>query len=83
MTEKLYYADSHLFRFQAKILSCEEKNGIWQVIADRTAFFPEGGGQPADVGTLGSVRVLDALTTVCSGPLALATTCPPGHMQNV
>ena len=77
MTEKLYYADSHLFRFQAKILACEEKNGVWQVIADRTAFFPEGGGQPADVGTLGSVRVLDVherengIVHFCSGPLTV------------
>ena len=76
MTDKLYYSDSHLFRFEAAVLSCEAGNsGHWLVKLDRTAFFPEGGGQPADQGTLGSVRVLDAherdgeVLHLCDGPL--------------
>ncbi len=59
MTEKLYYLDSHLFRFEAVVTSCEETGGGFAVTLDRSAFFPEGGGQPADTGTIGDARVLD------------------------
>ena len=59
MTEKLYYIDSHLFSFTAAVLACREEKGGFAVVLDRTAFFPEGGGQLADTGTLGGVRVLD------------------------
>lgn len=62
MTEKLYYLDSHLFRFEAELKSCiamEGKSGIFAVTLDRTAFFPEGGGQLADTGRIGNAGVLD------------------------
>jgi alanyl-tRNA synthetase len=59
MTEKLYYTDSHIISFEAGIISCEKYGNSWSVILDRTAFFPEGGGQPADTGMLGGVNVLD------------------------
>ena len=59
MTEKLYYKDSHCLAFDAVVIDCcEEKKG-YSVVLDRTAFFPEGGGQLADTGTLGGVRVTD------------------------
>ena len=60
MTERLYYADSHLAVFDAKVLRCETAGNGFAVVLDRTAFFPEGGGQYADVGTLGGARVTDA-----------------------
>ena len=44
MTEKLYYQDSHLAVFTARVLSCLQKGRGWAVTLDRTAFFPEGGG---------------------------------------
>lgn len=59
MTEKLYNADSHLFSFRAVVTACEEAGEGWRVALDRTAFFPEGGGQPADTGTLGPAAVRD------------------------
>ena len=59
MTEKLYYGDSHLFAFTATVQDCREEKEGFAVVLDRTAFFPEGGGQPADTGTLGSAHVLD------------------------
>ena len=59
MTEKLYYLDSHLAVFEARVLSCEQTKTGFAVELDRTAFFPEGGGQLADMGALGAVRVLD------------------------
>ncbi len=60
MTERLYYKDSYISEFEAEVVACEPKNDIFLVTLDRTAFFPEGGGQPADIGTLGGARVLDA-----------------------
>lgn len=59
MTEKLYYQDSHLFTFDAVVLNCREEKKGYSVVLDRTAFFPEGGGQLADTGALGNARVLD------------------------
>ncbi len=59
-TEKLYYIDSHMMSFTAKIISCEiMKDGKYGAVLDRTAFFPEGGGQSADTGNIAEARVLD------------------------
>lgn len=57
MTKKLYYKDAYMTKFTGKVLSCEEgKKGI-AVVLDQTAFYPEGGGQPADMGILGNAKV--------------------------
>ncbi len=60
MTIRLYDKDSALREFTARVTRCEEKDGKYLVTLDRTAFFPEGGGQGADHGTRGAARVLDA-----------------------
>lgn len=58
MTEKLYYTDQYLKEFEAVVVSCvETENGKYNVLLDRTAFFPEGGGQDADSGTLNGKEV--------------------------
>ena len=59
MTIRLYNQDSELLDFSAIVTGCEEKKGQYIVTLDRTAFFPEGGGQGADHGVLGGVNVLD------------------------
>ena len=66
MTEKLYYLDSHMFEFEAEVLECRELERGWGIILDRTAFFPEGGGQPADTGVIGGVAVTDVRTRPCA-----------------
>ena len=58
-TEKLYYADPFLRTFTATVLSCEAAKSGFTVTLNRTAFYPEGGGQPADHGTLGGIPVTD------------------------
>ncbi len=59
MSEPLYYADPRLTEFTALAVSVQEAGGAWHVELDRTAFYPEGGGQPADRGTLGGAPVRD------------------------
>ena len=58
-TIRLFYQDPHLRQFTARVLSCQPSDTGFAVILDQTAFYPEGGGQAADRGTLGSARVLD------------------------
>ena len=62
-TIRLYENDSFCRRFTARVEECAPTRGGWQAVLDRTAFFPEGGGQPCDLGTLSTgettVNVLD------------------------
>ena len=53
MTEKLYDKDSHIKEFSATVLNCEKSGEKYAVKLNKTAFFPEGGGQPADAGFIG------------------------------
>ena len=58
-TEKLYYADPFLKEFTATVLDCQAGKNGYTVTLNRTAFYPEGGGQPADHGTLDGAAVTD------------------------
>jgi alanyl-tRNA synthetase len=58
-TELLYERDSFLREFTATVVDVRPCGDLYRVALDRTAFFPEGGGQPADTGTLGEASVTD------------------------
>lgn len=72
---KLYEENAYLTAFSAQVQSCAQGKKGWDVVLDQTAFYPEGGGQPYDVGTLGEVRVLEVhereglVVHTCDGPL--------------
>jgi len=59
MTERLYLRDPYLTRFTAHLVSLRDLDGKPAAVLDRSAFYPEGGGQPGDQGTLGGAAVLD------------------------
>jgi alanyl-tRNA synthetase len=59
-TERLYYTDSHLIDFEARVVEVTDRVSGWiAVTLDRTAFYPTGGGQPSDTGVLNGARVVE------------------------
>lgn len=76
-TKKLYYADPFQRAFSARVLTCEAGKDGYLVTLDETAFYPEGGGQPYDTGTLGGAKVLavhekdGVIAHLCDAPLAV------------
>ena len=69
-TERLYYHDSRLLEFDAQVVDVSERDdGAIAVTLDRTAFYPTGGGQPNDTGTLGDARVIDCIDAEQAGVL--------------
>lgn len=69
-TERLYYSDSHLIEFEARVLDKSERVSGWTAVTlDRTAFYPTGGGQPSDTGTLNGTRVLECIDAEDDGVL--------------
>lgn len=79
-TEKLFYRDGYMKEFDASVISCKQTEGGYEVVLNRTAFFPEGGGQYADPGWLSEAEVLDVqekdgvIYHKVSGALAEGTT---------
>ena len=79
-TRKLYYEDCHLRSFSAVVTGCEKAEKGWLITLDATAFYPEGGGEAPDLGTLGGVNVLDVqedgeqVVHLCDSPLTVGET---------
>jgi alanyl-tRNA synthetase len=61
MAERLYYTDSFLGEFDAQVLAVTRAAAGYEVVLDRTAFYPASGGQPNDTGELGGARVTDVV----------------------
>ena len=81
MTERLYLADPYLDHFRARVIVTRAASGRRAVVLDRSAFYPEGGGQPGDRGSLGGVPVLDTqehdgevLHIIAAAPESLSST---------
>lgn len=69
-TERLYYQDSHLIEFEACVVENTERVSGWTAITlDRTAFYPTGGGQPGDTGTINGLRVVECIDDAQDGVL--------------
>ena len=79
MTRKLYYEDSHMRRFESRVTFCEKTPKGWAITLEATAFYPEGGGQACDLGTLGGITVTDVreqgeeVVHFCAAPLEVGT----------
>ena len=78
-TNKLFYADTRLAEFSAVVVDCFEGRQGFEIELDQTAFYPEGGGQAADKGTLNGMEVLhvheegERVLHRMAGPLAVGT----------
>lgn len=59
MTKKLFYEDSYQKEFEATVLSCEKVGDTYRILLDESAFFPEGGGQSSDKGSIDGIEVRD------------------------
>ena len=79
MTKRLFDTDSHLLAFSARVLSCEARGEEYGVILDETAFAPEGGGQPSDLGLIGGVTVTNVIEENGEIVHLLSTALPVGE----
>jgi alanyl-tRNA synthetase len=82
-TRRLYYEDAYLLEFEAEVVERRESEGRPAVVLDRTAFYPESGGQPWDTGTLGGAPVIQVLDLDGILLHVLASPVPPGPVHGV
>ena len=80
MTERLFDLDSKLCEFDAEVISCNQTDGKYEILLDKTAFFPNEGGQTSDVGALCGTNVLNVVERhgeifhICDAPIDVGTT---------
>jgi alanyl-tRNA synthetase len=83
-TERLYYNDSHLIEFEARVVDVTERVSGWTaVVLDRTAFYPTGGGQPSDTGVLNGSRVVECIDDGDNGVLHVMQGATPARGETV
>ena len=83
-TERLYYNDSHLIEFEARVVDLTDRVSGWTaVVLDRTAFYPTGGGQPSDTGTLDGARVVECIDDGDNGVLHVVQGTAPARGATV
>ncbi|MBR2263707.1 MAG: hypothetical protein IJ917_05085, partial [Firmicutes bacterium] len=80
MTERIYDYDSHVMTFSARVLSCTPKDDAFDIVLDRSAFFPGGGGQDADTGTLDGTLLLTVFEENEIIHHVSPTAMEPGHI---
>jgi alanyl-tRNA synthetase len=87
-TERLYYSDSCLIEFEARVIDITERVSGWTAVTlDRTAFYPTGGGQPSDTGVLDGARVVectdegDIVLHVIQGPTPVVGSLVKGRVD--
>src|SRR5438552_859330 len=83
MTDRLYLRDPYLTRFSARVVSLADLAGRPAAVLDRSAFYPEGGGQPADRGTLAGAAVLDVQERDGVGLHVLDRPVGPGEVEGM
>jgi len=81
MSTRLYLGDPYLTRFEAEVTGRRTLGGRTAVVLSRTAFYPEGGGQPADRGTLSGARVVDVQAEGEEVLHVVESAIPDGHVQ--
>ena len=80
VTERLYYSDSHLIEFEARVVDVTDRVSGWTaIVLDRTAFYPTGGGQPSDTGTLNGARVVECIDDGDNGVLHVVQGAAPSR----
>src|ERR1044071_9541144 len=80
VTERFYYSDSHLIEFDARVVDLSDRVSGWTaVVLDRTAFYPTGGGQPSDTGTLNGSRVVECIDDGDNGVLHVVQGAAPAR----
>jgi alanyl-tRNA synthetase len=82
-TKRLYYENSHLLEFEARVVDVADFAGKLAVVLDETAFYPTGGGQPNDTGQLGEARVVDCIEAEDSSVLHLIEGMAPSTGEMV
>ena len=83
VTERLDLVDPYLTRFQANVIEVRDRGGRPAAVLDRSAFYPEGGGQPADRGTLGGASVVDVVSEEGVVLHLLEGAVPAGRVEGV